>query len=289
MRIMKVILVVATPLLLFISLIALYFNNQVNLTTYAQPVIRSAIDVANMNSLSDWSVIENELVVIRYHSVDEEEIEMVLEIATDIRKSLDDRYQFHYNKPVNIVIKPTREEMREFFGWGESASAVGVYYGKRIYLLAPSLWVDADSIEQLTDKYLKIGPIAHEYTHFIIDHKYHNNVPRWYNEAVAQYEEYLYQGFEWIEPYGRLNQQLYSYQEMQRDFDNLPNQALSYRQGFMFLKYQIDKYGEEKYWDFMGKIENRFLFEQAFAQVYGIDISDVWQEWEQHVVANKLR
>lgn len=289
MRMLKIILGIATPLLLLYSGLNYVANHQLNVATFAQPALRVAIDTNSDRSFRSWETIENDKISIQYKDIAIEEVEMILEIATNVRESLDERFDFEHSQAVKIVIMPTRDEMRSFFKWSDQSSAVGVYFGNRIFLLKPSLWIEAQSIEELTHKYMKNGPIAHEYVHFIIDRKYHNNVPRWYNEGIAQYEEYQYQGYEWIEEIGTLDRQLYAYWEMRDNFEQLKNQPLAYRQAFKFVEYQIERYGEDKHWQFLQEIEKRVSFEQAFANVYEMDVIKAWIDFTQYVQAFQVR
>ncbi|OEH86514.1 hypothetical protein BHU72_12950 [Desulfuribacillus stibiiarsenatis] len=277
------------PILIILGFVYSSYHNQKNITSYAQPAVRVAVDTSAKNFFRNWDVVTNDTVSVQYQDTDIAEIHMVLEYATEIRAALDDKYNFYYNKPISIVVIPSREIMREFFKWDTHTSAVGVFYGNRIFVLQPSLWIEADSFDELELEFRANGPIAHEYMHLLLDHKLHNNFPRWFTEGVAQYEEFIYQEYEWIEEVGTLDRELYKYYEMKDQFDRLQNQPLAYRQSFKFIEYLMERYGEERYWQLIGELEKRVHFEQAFFNAYDKELYEVWGDWTKYVKAFEIR
>lgn len=144
--------------------------------------------------------------------------------------------------PVSLVVHPSRESLRAAFGWDSQWSATGVYWRGVIRLLSPRVWLGDHRPREMARLIDEMAPLAHEFTHYVLDYRTDGNYPRWFSEGLAQWVEYELTGYEWIE--ADLAEQRYSLAELKK-FDGLANQALAYRQSLSFVTFLVERWGQE--------------------------------------------
>ncbi len=106
---------------------------------------------------------------------------------------------------------------------------IGAYWQGVIWLLLPSAWLPPKDVNVAV--YEKYGPVAHEITHLADDLRGGGRLPRWLDEGLAQYEDWRLTGYVWWVPDNSFaDGSLYTYAQLDQDFDALPNQAMAYRQ-----------------------------------------------------------
>lgn len=145
--------------------------------------------------------------------------------------------------PATIVLVPTREALAAAIGprWG--AGAVGAYWRGVIWVLSPSCWLDT-AAPGWERRFETEGPVAHELAHLLLDARSAGNRPAGWDEGVAQYEERRRTGFEWVEAANRLDQPLYALDELLNGFERLGNEALAYREAYLFVRYLAETRGD---------------------------------------------
>lgn len=223
------------------------------------------------------------------------EAQVLLEVAERVYDEFAKKYAPVSDKPIPLVLFPELTDMQERFGWEHVRSATGVYYGGVIYLLSPEDWPNTD-VPPLDEEtawkqhvYAR-GPLAHELAHYYLDQVANGNFPRWFTEAFAQWVEYELHGYEWLVPHNVLYEaSLYSYDELEHSFDQLENQALAYRQSFMFYRYMLEVHGSEKMDDFLTQIADRVPFSRAWQIVYDMDEQQLFAEWKTKVNQESIR
>jgi hypothetical protein len=114
--------------------------------------------------------------------------------------------------------------------------------------------------------------MAHEFTHLVVDYITRGNYTRWFTEGLAQYEEFKLTGFEFGEESASFDQPLYKLSEMDANFDNLPNQALAYRQSYMAVRYIAAKYGEGALKEILNNLAKNKNMSEAINAVIGVDM-----------------
>ncbi|MBX5477133.1 MAG: hypothetical protein IRZ18_08450, partial [Clostridia bacterium] len=141
---------------------------------------------------------------------------------------------------VTVVLEPDQATMNADLHLGADASPMGAYWHGVVWVLAPSAWLGQDPQGWSPDSpaartFAQDGPVAHELAHLALDIKVAGRAPAWFDEGVAQWEEARRTGFVWREPANDFDQRLYTYRELSRSFDRLPNVALAYREAYVLV------------------------------------------------------
>lgn len=183
--------------------------------------------------------------------------------------------------PVTLVITPSRDEMVGFLGARYGANALGAYWHGVVWVLSPGEWISPHG-PGWERRFEVEGPVVHELAHQVMDERAAGNLPAWWDEGVAQYVEYRRTGFQWIEAANRLDGETYSLADLMDRFDNLPNEALAYREVFLLVRYLAETYGP----DAIPRVNDRLAAgqsgRQALAAETGLDpgrLERAWQAW----------
>jgi len=125
-----------------------------------------------------------------------------------------------------VVLSP--QDMARDVDGGAAAPPLGAYYDGIIWLLNPSAFLDPGA--GLALRFSSSGPVAHELTHLAADIRSGGRIPAWFDEGLAQYEDWRLTGYVWVQGDSGFGAQVYSWKQLTTDFLSLPNQALAYRQ-----------------------------------------------------------
>ncbi|MFZ5823746.1 MAG: peptidase MA family metallohydrolase [Bacillota bacterium] len=236
--------------------------------------------------LSGYHQERSERFELYFSEADREVADLVLETAEGVYDSVVEQVGFRPSGRVPIILYPSRQELRAAFGWGNGESALGVYWHGTIRLLSPNVWIkQADPMKQ-KKAFRKLNPIAHELTHYVLDHLTHGNYPRWFTEGLAQRVERKVTGFLWIEPSSTLNQSLYTLEDLRNRFDQLQNQPLAYRQSYLLVEYMVETYGEEPLTRLIQSLGKGVPFDRAVQETYGRTVNEIYSSWLDWVEAN---
>jgi len=223
---------------------------------------------------------------VYYTDADQDVVGLVLDTAETVYGPVTEGVGYRSSAPVPIILYANRDALRHAFGWGNSESALGVYWRGTIRLLSPNVWVHQKNARDQRKVFQKLNPLAHELTHFTLDYLTSGNYPRWFTEGLAQYVEFDVTGYLWIEPESTLRQRLYTLAELQDDFDQLENQPLAYRQSYLLVKYAAKTYGEERLSDLVASLGRGEQFSHAVQRVLGVPLPTLYNGWHEWVVAN---
>lgn len=192
-------------------------------------------------------------------------------VARDVGVRLDE--------PIPLVISPNDGDLSGMIGGRHSV--LGAYWRGVIWVVSPRQWLDVNSPSWEREFEVQ-GPVVHELVHWLLDRRTGGNVPPWFDEGFAQYEEYLRTGYEWIEPANRLDQPLYPLPALERRFDELENEALAYRQAFLAVKGMADSLGNEVLRRITLDLARGHTLEQAVLRAAGRPLEELaaaaWQE-----------
>ncbi len=247
------------------------------------PVFRKAIRASAIIETWNWPKLESEHFSVRYapKTGEAEMAKLVLENAEEIYAPVVEAYGYPANKKVLVVLYPTRSAMGKTFGWDADESAMGVYWGGVIRVLSPEQWIPEQEQANIKAVFASSGPMAHELTHLVVDYRTGGNYTRWLTEGIAQYKEWEVTGFQFDEPDGQIDQELYRLNQMDGNFDHLPNQALAYRQSLLAVEYLVSKNGKEKINLLLDELGKGNTTDQAFRKVYGINLQTFEEQLNQ--------
>lgn len=253
---------------------------------YALARERGRADYAE--SLANWHEQTSAHFILRYQDSDADVAGMILQSAeAHYAQTVRDLGYAPENKAL-IAVYPTREALRDSFGWPANQDAVGVYWAGAIRLLSPHAWVSSDNPADIAEVFSTSGPIVHEYTHLVLDYLTGGNYPRWFTEGLAQWEEYRVTGYVWNDPAGDLDavsaSDLYSLKTLEGSFDSLDNQALAYRESLSFVTYLAQGDDGARLKAVIGELAQHYPLDLALSSVYGQSadqLEHAWQGWIQ--------
>ncbi|HEY3314708.1 MAG TPA: peptidase MA family metallohydrolase [Bacillota bacterium] len=231
---------------------------------------------------SGFEILESDHFVLRYELADQDVAPMVLKTAESFYAPVTRDLAYTPPGKVTLILYPTRDDLKNSFGWPSLDDAMGVYWTGVIRVLSPKAWTGTTNPNQMERSFRKNGPIAHELTHYVLDYKTSGNYPRWFTEGLAQYEEHRLTGFIWIEPESSLDQSLYTLNDLQNRFDSLDNQALAYRESFTMISFIAEKYGPEALQGLITDLSKGASLDQALKShsgLAGTDFEKAWLTW----------
>lgn len=251
-----------------------------------RPYLRALERHRILSGLEGYQLQTSEHYDLYYNKADENVVPLILETAERVWAPVGAQMEGTPRGRVPLIIYPSRDELRKAFGWGQSESALGVYWQGTIRLLSPNVWLDGTKRTYDLKEFERLNPIAHELAHYILDERTGGNYPRWFTEALAQQVEERVTGYVWLEPTSRIAQELYDYDELNMTFQALPNQPLAYRQSYLFLRWLAERSGEEAVDQMIQRLARGIPFPDAFTAAYGGSPDQLFSEWQQWAVAN---
>lgn len=231
------------------------------------PLVRQAVVLKIDYQTKDMFSEETPHFIIRYVEADADMVAMVAEAAEAAYKPVTTALNYTPKDKSLLIIYPDREAMKKAYGWDGGLNAMGFYWGGVIQILSPKAWMKSQSVEE----FITAGPLTHEYTHLVLDHLTRGNYSRWFTEGLAQYMEYKVNGYEWLTANNGLNGTLYGVKELDEHFDDLPNQALAYRQSLAAVRYIAEVHGDAKLEQVLSCLKSGQKVNKAIEKTLGID------------------
>ncbi|HWR41660.1 peptidase MA family metallohydrolase [Sporomusa sp.] len=232
------------------------------------PLVRQAMQIKIEYQTKDMLAKETPHFVIKYTENDADMVDMVANAAEAAYDPVTAALNFAPGGKALILVYPDRQSMKKAYGWAGDASAMGFYWGGVIQVLSPKAWMKNS---QSAEEFITTGPIAHEYTHLVLDYLARGNYSRWFTEGLAQYMEYRINGYEWVTAGNQLTGKLYTMDELSGDFDELPNQALAYRQSLAAVRYIAEVHGDAKLSQVINYLKAGVTVDKAIEKTLGVD------------------
>ncbi len=226
---------------------------------------------------------ETEHFIIRYTPDDEQSVAIVSTAAEEAYSHVVKSFQYSLKRKPLIIIYPTKQDMTKLMGQLGSEGAMGVYWGGVIQVLSPKAWLKSDKLDQ---DYITNGPMVHELTHLVFDYMTNGNYPRWFTEGLAQYQEYKAYNFEWITANNDLTRKIYSMEELDKSFDDLPNQSLAYRESLAAVRFIAEVYGEESLRLIIKSLQAGNSLPKSINTILGISYGEYAQSWPEWAKIN---
>ena len=247
------------------------------------PLVRQATQIKVNYETRSMAAYETEHFIIKYTPIDADTVAMVAEAAEAAYHPVAEDLGYAPRGKTLILIHPNKTELRQAFGWSDNESAMGVYWGGVIQLLSPHVWLNGGESVQ---EFIHSGPMVHEYTHLVLDYLTNGNYPRWFTEGLAQYVEYRVNDFEWKTAGNQLDNKMYTMNQLDQQFDELPNQALAYRESLAAVRYIAEVYGEDKLREIINSLKAGQTLEKAIAKTLGLDYGAFERSWKVWAAAN---
>jgi|GEM_PF-5132341 len=127
-----------------------------------------------------------------------------------------------------VLVVLSSADMARYVGAGSGDPPLGAYYEGVVWLLAPSAFLPPGP--DLAGRYAQDGPVAHELTHLADDLRSGGRIPAWFDEGLAQYEDWRLTGYVWTQADNGFGGSVYSWTQLTQGFAQLPDAALAYRQ-----------------------------------------------------------
>ncbi|SFS36613.1 hypothetical protein [Marininema halotolerans] len=271
--------------LLWVLALALFIGLTHRGMTLAQPMLYQGNLLFESWRFRHANTIKSENTIIYYTSSQKNEAKLIAKEAEHVLRFFSKRYDFKPHRTLPIFLFPDRSSMADHFATTKSHKANGIYTSGAVYLLNPAAWNNnfpsaIDQPKEWGKLFHEEGPLTHEITHYYLDWTTAGNYPLWYTEAFAQWVEYTQLGFELISPTEPLpTESLYTYDQLNNQFDELPNQALAYRQSFLFLRWMIHKYGEPHNQQLQDRLAKGTPFATAWQKTYGESPKQSYRKW----------
>lgn len=163
---------------------------------------------------------------------------------------------------LTVVVYPSQAAMNEAVGVNGSANNIGYDYAGVIDILSPKAWLPH------RQAFLAQGPAPHELGHALLNLKADGNYPAWFNEGVAQYEDWRTTGYQWVTSTNHLSGPLYPMNQLTANFYGLSNQSRAYREGLALVQYLEQRQGQSGFHQFLQDLENGQSFQGALRTQY---------------------
>jgi len=221
-------------------------------TAYLQHIIKPYVSITSRIMLfikkfalpKNWNSLKCEQFLVRYKKQDVGNVKVIIETIKMDYQQVNKILNFTENIKVPIIIYPDSPSLGRNFGWDADQSAMGVYWAGIIRVVSPKEWLGDLSREDIQEIFRKKGPMIHEYVHLVVDYRTQGNYTRWFTEGIAQLLEKKITGFQFQSTALKVDSsKWYDLGDMDRNFDNLPNQPLAYSQSLVMVQYLVSEYG----------------------------------------------
>lgn len=214
--------------------------------------------------LATWPQLTNAHFRIYYASGQQQEAGWVLEALDRALPYEEQNLAVTPHGRLTVVVYPSQAAMNEAVGVNPSANNIGYDYAGVIDILSPKTWLPN------RQAFLAQGPAPHELGHALLNLKADGDYPAWFNEGVAQYEDWRTTGYQWITASNHLSGPLYSMSQLTGNFYDLSNQSRAYREGLALVKYLEQRQGVKGFHQFLQDLENGQSFTGALESQYHI-------------------
>lgn len=253
-------------------------------TISASPYIHSLVRECNkryvMWQVRDVPGTEGEHFAV-YYQGGRSEAGLVLDVAEGFYPQVARDLKADVPGVTPVLVYQDMHALNRSFGWSGNVGTMGVYWAGNIRVLAPSSWISAASPAERKDVFIHSGPMAHEITHLFVDQLTGGKCPRWFNEGVAQYEEYRLTGFCFAQAALFDPAQAFTYEELAQ-FDALQEQNLAYHQTFSMVYFLVENKGWDAVRGVLAELGQGRSFGDALREHTGYDetaLMDTWRDW----------
>lgn len=225
---------------------------------------RGFIQADFAQEFKDYIMLESEGVKVYYKLCNCDSACTVCDAAQESLDRLLEDFDYKPQEKIKIVIYPEYEKMAKMMLLGTGSPALGAYYCGAIGIYDP----DGTTIL----KPGRQGLVLHEMTHYMLDYMSGGNIPAWFTEGTALYEEYKACGTEWAKDIHY--ESYYSMEELEGNLYSL-DEVKAYKQSFLIIKYIGENFGSDVINKTVNLLRTGKTVGQAFHDVTGKDIGQV--------------
>ena len=180
-----------------------------------------------------------------------------------------------------IALYPSQSALNRAVGISSPQNNnIGFYWHGVIDVLGPHGLHKALGVPDAS--YAVDGPMAHELGHALLNLAADGNYPAWFNEGIAQWEDYRQTGYQWLTSHNYLRHDaLYPYSALSSHFYALPHQSLAYREGLVLIKYLVQIRGSQNLRMLIKTLKKGTPFALAVKKTYGVPIQSLFIHWQQ--------
>ncbi|WP_366923595.1 hypothetical protein MFMK1_000498 [Metallumcola ferriviriculae] len=249
------------------------FSNNPNLPkSAAYKLVRQVVRLQTDIKTRNWMQLSGDHFYLRYKAQDALVAQMVLDTAEKAFGPANGILGAVPDDKIPIILYPDKGALNRSFGWDADQSAMGVYWAGVIRILSPTEWVRGETYQEREEYFVSNGPMAHEYTHMIVDYKTGGNYPRWLTEGIAQYVERELTGFQFKVPAINSPEELYSIAQMDGQFDLLSSQSVAYWQSLAMVEDMVDLKGMDGVQHLLARLGEGRTFANTFKETYGMTL-----------------
>ncbi len=255
---------------IFVLAVLVYYISRSGLLPgqFKQSLFRFMVAQETQLRTGDWEETDTAHYKIRYLPQDQYCVKLVSEAAEDAYTKVTNQLGREPRKQTTIVIYPDNASLAASFGWDKNEKALGVYWGGTIRILSPNAWLA--NIGQ-RDRFIKEGPMVHEFTHLMVDEITRGNYNRWWTEGIAQYTERDITGFQFASPF-KQSSDLYYYQleNLEKNYDRL-DQPVAYWESLQIVDYIDAEYGADKIYSINDNLSKGESMSKAVENALSVD------------------
>ena len=257
-------------IILGIILVLLSIKNPALPKNITYGLVREAVKKEVEFRTRNWDYLKYEQFLIKYKDQDTDNVKLILETIKMDYQQVNEMLNFTSNVRVPIIVYPDSPSLGRNFGWDADQSAMGVYWAGVIRVVSPEEWLGDLSQGNTKEIFRKKGPMIHEYAHLVVDYRTRGNYTRWFTEGIAQLIEKEITGFQFENTVLKVDRsEWYDLRDMNRGFDNLPNQSLAYSQSLVMVQYLVNEYGYDGLNAILDYLGRGRTLNQAFQIVTG--------------------
>lgn len=232
----------------------------------------------------NWNEVKGSHFVVRYQPSDRKNAQMVLAVAEKSYVPVSARFSYYPSSKTLIIVYPDKASLGHSFGWAADESAMGVYWAGVIRVLSPNAWVEEKNPDKVEKIFETDGPIAHEYTHMMVDYITGGNYTRWFTEGIAQYEEAKFTGYQMDHRLIKHPDEMYPLATMDSNFDNLADQNLAYFESLQAVNYIVEQYGEGRLREVLKNLGEGYSMDKSFQKALGFSLDQFEKNFKTWVI-----
>jgi hypothetical protein len=273
---------VCLAVIILAALILFLTRNSMAQSRFKQEFFRFLVGQETYLRTGSWEEVISDHYRIKYTEVDQAYVPLVADSAEEAYKSVSEILGQEPGRMTTIVIYPDSRSLASSFGWDKNEKALGVYWGGTIRVLSPRNWLNGTEDKE---RFVREGPMVHEFTHLMVDEMTRGNYNRWWTEGIAQYLERKITGFEFADPSPNKRRNYYSLENMEKNFDKL-DQSVAYWESLQVVDFIVSHYGEKSLFSILNNLSQGDSMTMAAEKALGTDYRSFSSEFYQYLENN---